>query len=228
MTDTTPPNTPDGDGHGRPPSGSGGQEPPRYGQRLPGYEAGSPPPGTPTGGSPYQPHQGAGGYGPGQGPQPEYGQSAPPPYGGQPGWPYPAQQPYGGQSAGPPVGSYGYQQPQGRGMAIATLVLGLVALVTFCVPILPLVLGLVALGVGFAAIRRIRQGRETGRGMAITGMVTGGIGLVAGSLLMILFMSLLPVLPEILSDIDKECSSLPASQQQECIQRVVEDWQARR
>ena len=64
------------------------------------------------------------------------------------------------------------------GAAVASLVLGVAGLLlcfTIVLSIVAVVLGIVALG----AIDR-RPGVLTGRGMAVTGIVTGAIGLVAG------------------------------------------------
>ena len=69
-----------------------------------------------------------------------------------------------------------HAQPQGNGLATASLVLGILSLVTVWIPIigmiawilapLGLVLGLVALG------------KPSGRGMAIAGSICSGIGLI--------------------------------------------------
>ncbi len=245
MTDTNPPRPPEDDdrtaGWPAPPNqGPGQDEPPRYGQRLPGYGGG----GSPSGSSSYPPsippdQSGQGwpsGYGqsyPGQqtpgtgqsGVGPAYGEQS---YSGY-GQPYPGQG-YGndyGSGAYGPYGAGGYQPPLSRGMAIGSLVLGLLALVTFCLPLLPVLLGLIALGLGIGAISKIRRGRGAGRGMAVTGMVTGGIGLVVGAMFTVAFASVLPQLPAVLSDVSEQCGNVPQSQQQECVQRVIEDWQSR-
>jgi hypothetical protein len=55
-------------------------------------------------------------------------------------------------------------------MAIAALVTGLVSLLACLVFIGP-----VALGLGLAALRRIRERGTGGRGMALTGVVTGAL-----------------------------------------------------
>jgi predicted PurR-regulated permease PerM len=73
---------------------------------------------------------------------------------------------------------YQPQQPLGSGMAIAALVVGVLALVTFWTFVGGIVLGLVAIVLGVLALRRVRQGRAAGRGMAITGVVLGTLGLL--------------------------------------------------
>ncbi len=106
-----------------------------------------------------------------QGPSPQgspphqaYGQ-APGPYGQQP--PYGQQTPYGAQPYG--VGPYGMPPvpPPTNGLAIASLVTGIVC----CVPPLGLVLGLVALA-------QIRKRGDGGKGFAVAGIVLSSLSVV--------------------------------------------------
>jgi len=79
------------------------------------------------------------------------------PYGQQP------QNPYG-----PPGGDSGFNQPaKTDGVSIASLVLSLIC----CAPV-----GLI---LGFVGIKRTKGGQRKGRGLAITGVVLGLIGLLA-------------------------------------------------
>ncbi|QXG74290.1 DUF4190 domain-containing protein [Modestobacter sp. L9-4] len=123
----------------------------------------------------------------GQGPQPygqapQYGQQ-PQPY-GQPPQPY-GQQPYGqppqpygqppyGQPpydhppyAPPPYG-YGYPPPRTNGMAIASMVLGILWIYWIG--------SILALVFGYVAKRQIRERGESGGGMATAGIVLGWVG----------------------------------------------------
>ncbi|MDI3423504.1 DUF4190 domain-containing protein [Streptomyces luteolus] len=85
---------------------------------------------------------------PPQGPQPPpYGQGAPPPYGWQPPYPYPQ------------------QQPSTNGLAVTSMVLGILCFL----PPLGLVLGLVALS-------QIKRNGQRGKGMAIAGVTLSSIG----------------------------------------------------
>jgi hypothetical protein len=140
--------------------------PPGYGQ--PGY--GQPEYGQPEYGQPGygQPGYGQPGYGqPGYG-QPGYGQ---PGY-GQPGYgqqPYPYGQPPG-YAYGPPIRS-------NNGMAIASMVLGIVWIYWIG--------SVLALVFGFIAKKQIRETGEGGSGMATAGIVLGAIGMVTFTLFLI-------------------------------------------
>jgi hypothetical protein len=116
-----------------------------------GPYAGGPYPGGPYGGGPY----GGGSY-----PSPPVGPGGPA-YGG----------PYGG---GPyaPYGGFGYPMAKKtNGLAIASLVLGILAVFTCYFGI---VFGLVAVVLGLIARRQIRDRDEQGAGMALAGMIMGG------------------------------------------------------
>ncbi|MEZ0446629.1 DUF4190 domain-containing protein [Cellulomonas sp. ICMP 17802] len=130
-------------------------------------EAGAPPYGAPPYGAP---QAGAPQYG-----APQYGAPQPAAYGtpqyGTPGYEQPT--PYGAQP-------YGYGQPYGQpyvtppteGLAIASFVTSLVGMFLGGLP------GVVGLGLGIAALRRIRVSGKAGRGWAIAGIVIGGIGIL--------------------------------------------------
>ena len=72
-------------------------------------------------------------------------------------------------------------RPLGSGMAIAALVLGILALLTFWTVVGGILLGLIAIVLGVIALRRVRRGIAAGRGMAIAGVILGTLGLL-GSL----------------------------------------------
>ena len=126
---------------------------PQYG--APQYAAPQPQYGAPQYGAP-QPQYGAPAYGAPQYGAPGYEQT-PPPYGAQP---------------------YGYGQPYGPpqptdGMAIASFVTSTAGLLFFGgVP------GPVGLGLGIAALRRIKVSGKGGRGWAIAGIAIGALGIL--------------------------------------------------
>ncbi|MEV0228880.1 DUF4190 domain-containing protein [Nonomuraea sp. NPDC050786] len=191
---------PPGGGYGQqPPAGGGGygQQPPSggggYGQQPPSYGGGGYSQQPPSGGGGYgqQPPSGGGGYGQqppsgggygqgGYGEQPPsypqdlgYGQQ-PPSYGGY------AQQGYGQQG----YSQYGPPPQQARstnGMAVASLVLGIVGLIFCGLTSIPGVI------LGHIALNRIKKSGEEGSGMAVGGLVTSYITVVLWVLGWIIF-----------------------------------------
>lgn len=89
----------------------------------------------------------------------------------------------------------GYQNPPasrgGSGMAIASLVLGILALITSFTVFGGIVLGLLAVILGVIAMRGINRGLRSGRGMAIAGIVTGALGLILAIVLIAVGVSIL-------------------------------------
>ncbi len=80
-----------------------------------------------------------------------------------------------------------YGNPPARtlpnGMAVASLVLGILGLV-LAVVVVGGVLGLVAVILGAVALGKIKRGEAGGRGMAIAGIVTGGLAMLLAGLLL--------------------------------------------
>ncbi len=105
--------------------------------------------------------------------------------------------PYEPPSGQPPYG-YGYPPPNfpgphqsyGRpaarnGLAITSLVLGIAALLTCWLTFPGIILGILAVifgGIGFA---RARADRVSNKGMAVAGLITGVIGAVIGTVLLV-------------------------------------------
>jgi hypothetical protein len=111
-----------------------------------------------------------GGYTPPGSGQPSY-----PPPGGSPG--YGAPQPAYGQPAyGAPQPGYGAAGPKTNVMAIVSLCLGLAGIVTCGVTCLA------GLPLGIVALSQIKksEGRETGRGLALGGIISSALVLVLG------------------------------------------------
>ena len=77
----------------------------------------------------------------------------------------------------PPPGPQG-----GKGLAVASMVLGIISLVCFCWWYISVVAAIIGLILGIVSLR----GQKPGRGMAIAGIVTSAIGLV----LMVIFLIL--------------------------------------
>jgi Domain of unknown function (DUF4190) len=103
---------------------------------------------------------------------------------------YPPQaqyQQYGPPSYGPPAGP---PPKQGAGLAIASMVLGIIALLLSWIPIInnvAAIIAVVGLGLGIPALIRARRGTHNGTGMAITGLVTSVLAIVLVILTQMLF-----------------------------------------
>ncbi|MFZ4668459.1 MAG: DUF4190 domain-containing protein, partial [Microthrixaceae bacterium] len=83
----------------------------------------------------------------------------------------PPAQPYN-----PVIGGAAQQQ---NGLAIASLVCGILTMVLgFCCGFVGLIPGIAALVTGYLGLRKADEMGGSGKGMAIAGMVLGGIGLV--------------------------------------------------
>ncbi|MGE7467634.1 DUF4190 domain-containing protein [Brevundimonas sp. NPDC003935] len=144
---------PAGGGYGQQPTSGGGYGQGGYGEQPPSYE-------QPLGYGQQPPS--AGGYG--QQP-PSYGQQA---YG---------QQGYGQQGYGMPP-----QQPRStNGMAVASLVLGIIGLIFCGITSIPGVI------LGHIALNRIKKTGEEGSGMAVGGLVTSYITVVIWVLCWLIF-----------------------------------------
>ena len=72
---------------------------------------------------------------------------------------------------------YQPQPPAGNGLAITSLVLGIIACVVFCVPFLPWLLGVTAIILGAVAIA---QAGPVGNGKAKAGLILGVLALALG------------------------------------------------
>lgn len=99
------------------------------------------------------------------------------------------QQSWGGQS--PEYGQPGYgaaPSTGSNGMAVGALVLGLLS-VPLGIIVLGGLLGLVAVILGFIGVSRAQAMGGTGKGMAITGIVSGFLGMLAAGVVVALGLS---------------------------------------
>jgi hypothetical protein len=116
----------------------------------------------------------------------------------------PYQQPY---APVPPP----YAPPKkGAGLAIASMVLGIIALLLSWVPIVnnvAAVIALVGLGLGIPALLRARRGTAGGKGLAITGLVTSVVAIVLVIVTQVFYAS---VIDEVERSLDEELNGAPA------------------
>lgn len=131
---------------------------------------------------------------------------------GQPGTDYTYTDSYG--SAAPYGGA-----PLPTGISVAALVLGVLALLSALFPVVGIVLGIVAIVLGAIALRKVKQGRAGGKGMAVAGLVLGVLSAIVSLLMTILLGALLSALIES-GDLPRivDCAQLPQDQQQACIE----------
>ncbi len=144
-------------------------------------------------------------------------------YGGQMSTPAPPpppsdQNPYG--YGYPPPSVPGQGQPYGRpaarnGLAITSLILGILALATSWLSFPGIILGVLAVIFGGIALARARTDRVSNKGMAIAGLVTGVLAAVVGTVLVI-------VAVRIASDCqDQFGADITEQQLQSCIEDSV-------
>lgn len=168
------------------------------GQPQPPVPGGYPPPMQP----PMQPPQ------PGFQPGPYPGAYPPPP----PPPPYPGYAP-------PPTGAK-------NGMGIAALVIAIIGLVTSASVVLGIVLGLVAVILGFIARGRVKSGEANNGGIALTGIVLGFLSIVAGVVFIFIWVT---AFQEVGGQDFVECMNSAGSDtsaQQKCVEqfeRSIED-----
>lgn len=115
---------------------------------------------------------------------PESSQTPPPPHQPPPPYPYPAG-PYPGVGYPPPPPQpyAGWTPPPTgpkNGLGIASLVIAIVGLVLVWSVFGGVILGTVAIVIGFVAHGRVRRGEANNGGVAIAGIVLGVLALVGG------------------------------------------------
>ncbi|MEV3993432.1 DUF4190 domain-containing protein [Streptomyces sp. NPDC049837] len=114
--------------------------------------------------------------GPAQPPPGPYGYPAPTPATGAYGYPgYPG---YGGHAGYSPYGQPGWQPAPANGMGITALVLGIIAVVVFCLWGLGVILGVLALIFGIIGRKKAQRGEANNHGMALAGIILGAVGIV--------------------------------------------------
>jgi hypothetical protein len=109
-------------------------------------------------------------------PPPPPGYPAPPPGSPAPAPPpYAQPYPYGGAVA----------QPQGNGLAVAALVLGIISIVFSWVPFFDWLLAILAIIFGAVGISAANKRGGVGKGMAVAGLILGLITVVIGIIFVI-------------------------------------------
>lgn len=173
--DQDPPKPAPGFGDVPPPSAPPPPPPPPSFGGAPSPGAPSPPP--PGGGMPEFGGPPAGSPPPPSSPPPPPGGYGAPPVGGYGGPP----QAYGTSGFSPSGGTMHSQGSDSNGMAIASLVLGIIGLVTFWACGFGAIPGLVAVVLGILGLQAANKlPGQPQRGLAIAGIVTGGLAVLVG------------------------------------------------
>jgi len=96
-----------------------------------------------------------------------------------------------------PGGSLPPGYPPSTGLAVTSLVLGIIAIpANCCCTLVGAALGIAAIVTGFLALNQVKSGTGGGKGMAVAGMICGVVALVSGIGLLIL--SLVINMPDIM------------------------------
>ncbi len=77
--------------------------------------------------------------------------------------------------AAPPQQYYMQPRPPGSGMAVASMVLGIISLALFCASYIAIPCAIVAIVLGVVARKRVLAGTGSGKGMATAGIICGVI-----------------------------------------------------
>jgi len=161
-----PPGSPDFPSTEKWPGTAGGPLPPDGGTPYPyGYPPGSYAPGGAYPGAPYP----GGAYPGGAYPGGAY------PGGAYPGGAYP-----GGYPPPAPYGDYYSPGPPKNGMGVAALVVAIIALISSVSVIGGILLGIVAVILGFIGRGRVKSGEANNGGVATAGIILGVISIIAG------------------------------------------------
>lgn len=117
---------------------------------------------------------------------------------GQP-YPYPGATPPPPNPYSPPSYPYGappypyVQAPPTNGLAISSLVIGIVAIVFCWVPIFDVVLSVPAFILGILGVSKANQTGGSGKGLAISGIVLGAIATAVTLLVIVLYLAFRPM-----------------------------------
>ncbi|MGH2662450.1 MAG: DUF4190 domain-containing protein [Actinomycetota bacterium] len=95
---------------------------------------------------------------------------------------------------------------QTNGLAIAGMVCGILGVVLFWIPYLGIILGILGLVFGFLGRNRAVQLGGVGQGMAMAGIVTGAVAVVAGILWIIFIVTQVDEARDILEEFESEFS----------------------
>jgi hypothetical protein len=117
---------------------------------------------------------------PQQQPPPQPHQAPPPP---PPGYPAPSYGQYPGYPPAPPQPYAGYAPPPTgprNGLGVTALVVAIVALLSSFSVVGGIILGIVAVIIGFAGRSRVKRGEANNGGVALAGVILGFLAIIVG------------------------------------------------
>ena len=137
----------------------------------------------------------------------------------------PVESPYQAPSATPPAAGAAPLAPgqaPGQGLAVGSMICGILSLVICCTGFLSSPLGIVAIVLGIVALSKIKRDpqRYAGGGLAKTGLVTGLLGLIASIIMGALGLWVATLTPEEVEE--KIISLVPEEQRQEVREKMQE------
>ncbi|WIX81580.1 DUF4190 domain-containing protein [Amycolatopsis carbonis] len=130
-------------------------------------------------------YYGADGYPAPQQPPQQPSAPLPVPYSAPYSGPYPT--PYSGSQPMPYGPFPGYVPLRTSGMAIAGMIIGILALITFWVPFWDVIAAFTAIGLSWAGMVQAQKPGYTGQGMGIAGLVCGIIAAIPAVIFLVLF-----------------------------------------
>jgi hypothetical protein len=93
--------------------------------------------------------------------------------------------PYGAPQYGAPQYGGPPNLPARNGFGVTAMVLGIISIVLFFIPGVPVVLGVLAIVFAVLGRKRVGRGEATNGGIAIAGLVTGIVGLLIGAVVIV-------------------------------------------
>lgn len=111
-----------------------------------------------------------------------------------------------------------------NGIAVAAMVVGIIGLICFWAPLIPVVLGVLGLVFGIKGLNKSNtMPQNTGKGMSIAGIVCGSIAMVIGMIYTIIWCAAIAVAVEEYDDAEKEYNRVKRYDLYSTVQTIDQD-----